>query len=63
MHVTKLDKNEEQIHAKSKKSFCCETSHPISSEDDKDKFKCLYILVEAAIAVQQLEKKQKQVFV
>ena len=33
---------------------------PPEEEDEKDKFKCLYILVEAAIAVQEKEKALEQ---
>ncbi|KAG4075255.1 hypothetical protein HA402_003046 [Bradysia odoriphaga] len=29
--------------------------------DDKDKFKCLYLLVETAVAVRQREKEQEDV--
>lgn len=31
--------------------------------DDKDKFKCLYLLVETAVAVRQREKEQDDVHV
>lgn len=31
---------------------------PNPPESDRDKFKCLYLLVETAVAVRQLEKEQ-----
>jgi homeobox protein TGIF1 len=32
-----------------------------NDEEDKDKFKCLYLLVETAVAVRQREKEQGNV--
>uniref|UniRef100_A0A1B0BI96 Homeobox domain-containing protein n=1 Tax=Glossina palpalis gambiensis TaxID=67801 RepID=A0A1B0BI96_9MUSC len=37
-----------------------ETSATVGSRDDKDKFKCLYLLVETAVAVRQREKEQEE---
>lgn len=36
-------------------------SDPLANEEDKDKFKCLYLLVETAVAVRQREKEQGNV--
>ncbi|XP_078035652.1 uncharacterized protein LOC144469349 isoform X1 [Augochlora pura] len=36
-----------------------ETPPPTPPEEDKDKFKCLYLLVEAAVAVRQQEKERE----
>ncbi|KAK2582650.1 hypothetical protein KPH14_004929 [Odynerus spinipes] len=37
-----------------------ETPPPTPPEEDKDKFKCLYLLVEAAVAVRQQEEKERK---
>lgn len=37
-------------------------SDPLTTtEEDKDKFKCLYLLVETAVAVRQREKEQEDI--
>lgn len=35
---------------------------PGSEDGDRDQFKCLYLLVETAVAVRQREKEQEQSF-
>lgn len=37
------------------------SSPPLTPPDDRDKFKCLYLLVETAVAVRQREKEQEVV--
>ena len=56
--------NQKNYYNRDKRNNLCDRKlHPTPPEEDKDKFQCLYILVEAAVALQQQEKQLTNDFV